>query len=61
MNLSEICNKKFDESGLKGDPRYVKRLRWELEEIIAKEKENYFLDLFNRNVKYDHNENNLFT
>jgi hypothetical protein len=45
--------------GCKNDPRYLKRFKWEIEEIIAKEKEDYFLDLYNRKIKYPTNQNNL--
>ena len=59
MRLSEICQNKLVERGLAGDKRYVKRLKWELEEICAKEKESYFLDLYDRRVRYSLNQNNL--
>jgi DNA polymerase III alpha subunit len=52
--VSSLKNKKLD-----NDPNFYKRLRWELEEIKAKNKSNYFLDLYKRKVFYPSNENNL--
>ena len=59
MNLFEICQEKMIEKVLSEDKRYKKRLKWELEEIAAKDKENYFLDLYERKVRYINNQNNL--
>lgn len=53
--LLEICQSR----NKKGDPRYEKRLKWELEEIRVKGKANYFLDLHSRKVRYPANQNNL--
>ena len=39
-----LCQLAFKESGFSEDTRYKKRYRWETEEIIAKEKYNYFID-----------------
>jgi len=54
--VSSLKNKKLD-----NDPNFYKRLRWELEEIKAKNRSNYFLDLHKRKVFYPSNENNLLT
>lgn len=59
ITLKEICEKRLSDLGLQNDPRYLKRFKWEIEEIIAKEKEDYFLDLYNRKIKYPTNQNNL--
>mgnify|MGYP003336950439 FL=1 len=59
MNLKEICEKKLSELGLQNDKNYQKRFKWEVEEILAKEKHDYFLDLYDRKIKYPHNQNNL--
>ena len=59
MNLQEICLEKLKEKKLHEDKQFKKRLKWEIEETIAKEKENYFLDLYKRKVRYPKNENNL--
>jgi intein/homing endonuclease len=59
MNIFEICKKKLEEKGLSGDKRYLKRLKWEQEEILAKDKENYFQNLYERKIKYPFNQNNI--
>lgn len=59
QSLSDICNQKLKSLGLDQDCKYVKRLKWEIEEIYAKDKSNYFLDLYQRKVKYPVNQNNL--
>lgn len=59
MTFSDICQNKLKEKGLSEDKKYLKRLKWETEEIVAKKKEGYFLDLYERKVKYPKNENNL--
>lgn len=60
MNVfKEICEKKLGEMGLAGDPRYVKRLSWELSEVENQKKESYFLELIEKNKKYPNNQNNL--
>jgi len=51
--------KKLEEKGLSGDKRYLKRLKWEQEEILVKGKENYFKDLYDRKIKYPFNQNNI--
>jgi DNA polymerase III alpha subunit len=58
MNLREICKEKLNQKGL-SDPIYLKRLNWELLETEIQNKENYFIDLYNRGVKYPENQNNL--
>ena len=52
MNLNEICYNKLKEKGLFSDKIYQKRLKWELEEIEAKEKEKYFLNLYSKKIRY---------
>lgn len=49
----------LSDKGLDKDPRYLKKIRWEIDEIKAKNKSNYFLDLLKRKVRYSDNENNL--
>lgn len=55
--LTELCQKALVEAGFAENQAYVKRLRWELAEIEAKNKSNYFLDLIGK--KYAKNVNNL--
>ena len=55
----QICEKALKEKGLFDNPLYQKRFKWEVEEILAKEKHDYFLDLYDRKIKYPHNQNNL--
>lgn len=55
--LEEICRPAIQK--LAGDSRYAKRLKWELDEIKAKSKAGYFLDLYERKVRYPLNQNNL--
>lgn len=55
--LTELCQKALFEAGFAENQTYVKRLRWELAEIEAKNKSNYFLDLIGK--KYAKNVNNL--
>ena len=59
LDIFEICVKKLHQLGLQDDKRYTKRLKWEQEEIITKNKEDYFKDLYFRKVKYPNNQNNL--
>ena len=56
QSLSEICENRMKLLHLEKDVRYVKRLKWEIEEIYAKDKSNYFLDLYHRKVKYPVNQ-----
>lgn len=55
--LKELCDKALKDFGLSEDQRYIKRLRWELAEVEAKNKSNYFLGLIGK--KYAQNVNNL--
>ena len=59
MKIKEICLEKLRIKKLENDERYAKRLEWELIEVENQNKENYFLDLFSRNIKYSENQNNL--
>lgn len=55
--LTELCQKALVGADVAEDQRYVKRLRWELGEIEAKNKSGYFLGLIGK--KYAKNINNL--
>ena len=59
MKIKEICLEKLSSKGLSNNEKYVKRLQWELTEVETQDKENYFLDLYHRNIKYSENQNNL--
>lgn len=59
MKLYEICEKNLQNKGLDKNELYVKRLKWEMEEIHGKEKEGYFLNLYENKIKYPVNQNNL--
>ncbi len=54
-----ICTKSLELKGLSDDPRYKKRLKWELDEVIARQKWDYFLNLFQNKIRYPKNQNNL--
>ena len=54
--LTELCQKALIGAGFAEDKRYVKRLRWELGEVEAKNKSEYFLGLVGK--KYAKNVNN---
>lgn len=54
-----LLDSAFKSKGLVGNKQYDKRLKWETEEILAKDKINYFLDLYDRKIKYPCNQNNL--
>ncbi len=53
--LREICDKLVAE---KGD-NFKKRLEEEFKEIDAQNEHGYFLDLYDKKLKYEYNENNL--
>ena len=55
----QLCDQALDHKGLADEPDYKKRLKWETQEIICKEKQEYFLTLFDKKVRYPKNENNL--
>lgn len=55
--LTGLCQEALNNLGLSQDQKYVKRLRWELGEIEAKGKWDYFLNLVGK--KYAKNVNNL--
>ena len=57
--FQDLLNSRLKQKGLENDAKYVKRLKWETEEILAKEKQEYFLDLYDRKVRYPSNQNNL--
>lgn len=58
-NLVTVCETRLKERGLDQDQRYVKRLKWELEEILARNKEDYFWNLYSSKTRYPQNQNNL--
>lgn len=58
-SLESFCLISLKKKGLENNLKFLKRLRWELEEIKAKNKSHYFLDLYKRKVVYSNNENNL--
>ena len=59
QELIDICNKSLQLQGLDSDPKYKKRLKWELEEIAARNKAGYFLNLYSNRIRYPQNQNNL--
>ncbi len=54
--LSEICHSALISKGLS---EYKERLNQELKEIKIQKESSYFLDLYDRKVRYKENENNL--
>ena len=56
--LLEICQKALEQKGL-NDELHVKRLAWEMKEIDAQNEYDYFLDLYNKKIRYSENQNNL--
>ena len=58
MQLSDICLQKLSEKKI-NDFEHKKRLKWELEEVTAKDKEQYFLNLYKNKIRYPKNQNNL--
>lgn len=58
-SLAEACNLILQTKGLDGDPRYKKRLKWELEEVISRNKSDYFWNLYTNRTRYPQNQNNL--
>lgn len=59
MKLSEICKNKLKELNLDQNIEYQKRLKRELEEIVGREQEDYFINLYENKIKYAYNQNNL--
>lgn len=57
--LSATCQKSLEIRNLHKDLRYTKRLKWELEEIFAKNKSDYFWNLYISRTRYPENQNNL--
>jgi hypothetical protein len=55
----QLCEKALDAKGFSNNTVYKRRFKWEVQEIICKEKFDYFLDLHDRKVRYAKNENNL--
>ena len=58
--LIDLCQQNLEKHNLIS-PKYQKRLRWELEEISAKNKFSYFWNIYDKKIKYPKNENNLLT
>lgn len=54
-----ICEDALRSKGLHENPRFVKRFRWEIDEILGKEDHQYFLDLVDSKTRYPMNQNNL--
>ena len=52
MNFKEFCLEKLKEKNLSDDPKYLKRLEWELAEVETQDKESYFLNLYEKKTKY---------
>lgn len=59
MNFKEFCLEKLREKKLSDNPKYLKRLEWELAEVETQDKESYFLNLYEKKIKYKENQNNL--
>ena len=57
--FEQICFDKLSEKGLANNKIYLKRFRWEVDEIVNKDKADYFLNLYTSKTKYPENENNL--
>lgn len=55
----ELCEKNLQVRGLHNDPKYKKRLKWEVDEIVARQKWGYFLNLHENKIRYPKNQNNL--
>jgi len=58
-SLMQACNLSLQMKGLDGDPKYKKRLKWEIEEILARNKSDYFWNLYSSRTRYPQNQNNL--
>jgi hypothetical protein len=54
-----VLDKAFKDSGHANDVRYQKRYKWEFDEILGKEKYQYFFDLYKTKARYPQNQNNL--
>jgi DNA polymerase III alpha subunit len=57
--LTIFCQQRLEEVGWAVDKRYVKRLNWELAEISAKNKADYFWQMYETKIRYPINQNNL--
>lgn len=57
--LEALCQGFLKEKKLHQDKLFLKRLKWELEEIKAKNKYSYFLNLYKNKTRYPENQNNL--
>lgn len=58
-DIFDVCESVLSLKGLDQDERYRKRFKWEKEEIVSKDKKDYFQNLFDQNIKYKFNQNNL--
>lgn len=54
-----LCAKSLELKGLSEDSKYKKRFKWETEEIVARQKWDYFLNLYETRTRYPENQNNL--
>ena len=59
--LFNILAEKMMEQGLDEDIRYMERFQYEWEDLVAVNMDEYFLDLYERGVKFPANENNVVT
>jgi len=59
--LTKLCLAHLFKRGWKDDAVYRDRLSFELKQIKIREEEDYFLDLYDRGVRYPQNEHNLLT
>jgi hypothetical protein len=57
--LVETCRDRMTKMGWAENPMYTRRLAWELAEIAAKSKSDYFWKLYSNKVRYPANQNNL--
>jgi DNA polymerase III alpha subunit len=55
----DMCSTALESKKLHEDLRYIKRFRWEVDEIIGKEKQGYFINLVETKTRYPKNQNNL--
>lgn len=60
QKLKEVIQSKISLLGdLVQHPNFQKRLKWELIEIEVQDLEDYFIELYEKNIKHSINENNL--
>jgi len=60
QKLKEIIKERMPfYSALQSHPNFDKRLKWEMIEVDVQDQEEYFIELYTNNKKYETNENNL--